>query len=534
MDLPAVGTRISHSGHIGTVRFVGPVDGTQGTWIGVEWDDPSRGKHSGTKDGVSYFTCSVPNSGSFIRPSNKISYGTSFLDALKSKYIEAYHGKQETIILGSSNGAIEVEAVNLDKIRGKFADLTRLREVSLDNELVATCDSPPGTIRQACPNIRGLDLSKCLIPSWDVVADIAAELPNLQRLALNYTRLQMPRDPARLTAAFPRLTELLLNATLTPWAHMQEITAPMPRLEAIEMGYNHLTDLTPSAECTAHPGIRAINLEGNECADWAASGSSACLNSYVTIICRLQRLTLAGNGIQSIPPCRDPSRALKSMQHLSLATNEINSWSDIDALHGWCPTLESLSLADNPIIADAKQALHARLFVIARIPTLTQLDGSGISPKERTDSELFYISHISSQTYPSAAVRDLEHPQYRRLCEKYGTAPDVADRPVAKDHQNLRDRLIELKLYPIDSPPTSAAPIDAAHVQSTHEPLPLRVLPTLPLKALKQRIAKAVKRRAGVRVWLLMHDGAAELTDEKEDLAWLGLEDNSVVFFCCT
>lgn len=85
----------------------------------------------------------------------------------------------------------------------------------------------------------------------------------------SYTRLEMPRDPARLAAAFPRLTELLLNATLTPWAHMQEITAPMPRLEAIEMGYNHLTDLAPSAECVAHPGIRAINLEGNECADWA-------------------------------------------------------------------------------------------------------------------------------------------------------------------------------------------------------------------------------------------------------------------------
>ena len=86
----------------------------------------------------------------------------------------------------------------------------------------------------------------------------------------------MPRDPARLAAAFPRLTELLLNATLTPWAHMQEITAPMqeitapmPRLEAVEMGYNHLTDLAPSAKCAAHPGIRAINLEGNECADWA-------------------------------------------------------------------------------------------------------------------------------------------------------------------------------------------------------------------------------------------------------------------------
>ena len=28
-----------------------------GVWLGVEWDDPSRGKHSGDHDGVHYFTC---------------------------------------------------------------------------------------------------------------------------------------------------------------------------------------------------------------------------------------------------------------------------------------------------------------------------------------------------------------------------------------------------------------------------------------------------------------------------------------------
>ncbi len=55
--IPDVGTRLIHSGHIGTVRFVGPVDGTQGSWIGVEWDDPQRGKHDGVKDGKRYFNC---------------------------------------------------------------------------------------------------------------------------------------------------------------------------------------------------------------------------------------------------------------------------------------------------------------------------------------------------------------------------------------------------------------------------------------------------------------------------------------------
>lgn len=528
MDLPSIGTRISHSGNIGTVRFVGPVDGTNGAWIGVEWDDPSRGKHSGTKDGKVYFSCSVPNSGSFIRPSSKISYGTSFLKALKSKYIEAFHGAagQETIILGSSNGAIEVEAVNLDKIRGKFADLTRLREVSLDNELPATCDASEGTIRQACPSIRGLDLSKSLIPSWDVVASIAAELPNLERLALNYNRLQMPHDPARLSSSFPRLTELLLNATLISWAHMQEITSLMPRLETVEMGYNCLADLVPSAHCEAHPSVRTLNLEGNVCADWPL----VCvrLQAYTS----LQRLTLAENGIQRIPPCEDKAHALSSLLHLSLSTNGLAAWSDVDALPSWCPALESLMLAENPILTNSEQAQHARLFIIARIPTLIQLDGSTITPKERTDSELFYISYVSSQTYPSEATRDHEHPRYRAICEKHGTKPDDPDRPPVKDQRNLRDRLIELKLYALPEPPTASTDLSAA--QTASEPLLLRVLPTLPLKAFKQRIAKAVKRRAPLRVWLLLEDGPAELEVDTNDLAWLGLEDESVLFFCFT
>lgn len=114
------------------------------------------------------------------------------------------HGSasQEKILLGSSNGAIEVAAVGLDKIREKFASLDRLREISVDFENVAT-SNPIGEIRSACPSrystqfyvrlklkillhtdVRGVDLSSNLLPSWDVVALIVTELPLLERLAL--------------------------------------------------------------------------------------------------------------------------------------------------------------------------------------------------------------------------------------------------------------------------------------------------------------------------------------------------------------
>lgn len=54
---PFVGQRIKLHGHKGSIKFIGEVDGTSGVWLGIEWDDPKRGKHSGEKDGRKYFDC---------------------------------------------------------------------------------------------------------------------------------------------------------------------------------------------------------------------------------------------------------------------------------------------------------------------------------------------------------------------------------------------------------------------------------------------------------------------------------------------
>lgn len=54
------GLRLSYDGALCTLRYAGEVAGTSGLWLGVEWDDPSRGKHDGTHKGTRYFTCKVP------------------------------------------------------------------------------------------------------------------------------------------------------------------------------------------------------------------------------------------------------------------------------------------------------------------------------------------------------------------------------------------------------------------------------------------------------------------------------------------
>lgn len=118
----------------------------------------------------------MPGSGSFIRPSApSITCGVSFLKALSSKYIEALHGSEtaEKVTLGSSNGAIEVEAVGLDKIRKNLSHLERLREVSLDNGAVAMSDSP-GRIKsiclgEYCPICHVLEITAFRVISTDII-----------------------------------------------------------------------------------------------------------------------------------------------------------------------------------------------------------------------------------------------------------------------------------------------------------------------------------------------------------------------------
>ncbi|KAF7322374.1 CAP-Gly domain-containing protein [Mycena chlorophos] len=545
-------SRLRLGEHTGTLRYRGPVDGTAGEWLGIEWDDPARGKHDGVKDGRRYFTCRIPNAGSFIRPAAKdLSFGTSFLDALNAKYIEQLQGPQESVVLGSSRGAIQVEAVDLDKIRAKFAKLDKLREISLDTDYVARYDGPEGSIRATCPNVRGLDLSVSLIPDWKTVSAICTELPQLQRLSLNRTRLTPPMnvDPS----AFENLIELRLNATLTTWQEMQLITRMMPLLRTVEIGHNRIAHLEDSLQDGPGSALESINLDSNALQDWEQICSA--LSAYPA----LDRVVLTSNSIRTIPPRQTPQPLLR-IAHLSLSHNEIASWSDLDALSAWCPRLETLTMLGNPLF-DAPRASpsrtdpeqgrsrSARQLTIARIPSLLALDAGAISPKERVDSELFYLSHVALHGPPSEDARVAAYPRWVALCEKHGR-PDEPEQQ-RQQQDTLGRRLIDLNIYPISAPPPSPSPTTTTTHHPTPTlnpptlvlppPTPLRALPSMTLRALRLKLRKTAKQRGQVTVsiWLQTRDGTsaaptyALLGEERDaqDLAWLGIESGSNILF---
>lgn len=94
INMFAVGNRVRDGdGFRATIRYIGPVAAAKNkeeVWLGVEWDDASRGKHDGScLDGegklVRYFTCAY-GAGSFIKPA-KIVLGRSLVEALHDRYV---------------------------------------------------------------------------------------------------------------------------------------------------------------------------------------------------------------------------------------------------------------------------------------------------------------------------------------------------------------------------------------------------------------------------------------------------------------
>lgn len=69
--------------------------------------------------------------------------------------------------------------------------------------------------------------------------------------------------------AFQNLTDLQLSDTLTTWSEVTDIIAAMPKLHALECGYNYLTQLRREGVRTSPISqLTSINLDGNLLASW--------------------------------------------------------------------------------------------------------------------------------------------------------------------------------------------------------------------------------------------------------------------------
>ncbi|KAF2496047.1 tubulin-specific chaperone-like protein E [Lophium mytilinum] len=480
-----VGKRVSFNRQLCTVRYYGEVSGTKGDWLGVEWDDPTRGKHNGENGGVRYFNClnKHPTAGSFVRPTRVSEPPRSFVEALRHKYASEDFEDSDTEIVYVRTDKLkkapardkpikisgkEVEEVGFDKIRKQLADLNELKIVLLDGLRMsrpvaslkerleatgeATWPEALTDIRETCPKIIELDLSRNLFEEWREVASICEQLDKLKSLRVDGNRFRdislTETDQARCISAFKNIKALKLEDTFLSWRDITRLASLFPDLTSFVGSSNSFgtlsLDLLPNH-------ITELTLEDNVFHMLTDLAPLASLPN-------LQRLLLKDNRISDIAsPGSEILKFSPTVTDVDLSYNEISTWNFIDQLQDVFPGITALRIAHNPLYQSLQaadgRALSAEdgyMLTIARLGQLQTLNFSPITPKERLNSEMYYLSLIGKElsAAPEAKAEAIiaTHRRYAELCEEYGE-PSVSRSSSSINPNSLAARLIRFTFH---------------------------------------------------------------------------------------
>lgn len=417
-----------------TVRYIGPVctaKKADSVWIGVEFDDPERGKHDGAVvnaagEVVRYFTCEHSGSGSFLRP-EKVDIGVDLALALEQNYvaIDAPLLAPENVLTGQfaqtcKGGKKPIEFFGEEKIRVR-QQVAEIDTCTLREAGISRCGST-SALTQLAGHVISLDLKANLLSEWTEIACISKALPKLQTLAIAQNRLIPMSIPAQMSiqGAFPVLRCLVINSCgLQSWQQIQILEAHMPMLEELYAADNNFSDLCEIAgeKVRGFSGLKVLDL--SECRLSTSQQVHA-----LSALPKLESLSLNHN------PLTSASAPFPCVTLLQIHGTSLANWSDIDALSS-IPHLSSLRIGGCPVTAGLS-AWEARAAIVARLPNITKVNGSPVSARERAEAEKTYLRTIAREAMLAlkAGVSNEEwertvqkiHPQYKRLTELWGTA----------------------------------------------------------------------------------------------------------------
>lgn len=130
-----------------------------------------------------------PTAASFVRPARPAEKPRAFLEALQEKYAGEVTAEQQPRSLGPQvviSGKV-AEEIGFDKIRKQQARLGELSLVFVDDMRVDSASAAGGheeRIRDVCPKVTELALSRNLLESLGPVVEICSHLDELRGLRL--------------------------------------------------------------------------------------------------------------------------------------------------------------------------------------------------------------------------------------------------------------------------------------------------------------------------------------------------------------
>lgn len=444
-----VGDRISYSSKLGTseictLRYIGEVDGYQGQWLGVEWDDASRGKHDGSLNGKRYFSCqsSSLTAGSFIRPNRPSDPERSFIEAIYDKYAAT----DTSLVSESSNKEITIsgkvaQEVGFDKIREIQSRLHEIKIVILDGMRISVAERDHENIHNTCPKIVELDLSRNLFRCLKEVFVICSKLPNIKKLRLNGNRISdteafCPHIASGQNASWlSNITNLELDDMLLSWKSIVGLRGCFPSLTTLTASSNYLKSLSCHLK---DDNLVSLALENNEFDSLEDLHPLTKSKSLKTLLLKGNKINRVARNFNTVIDIEFSDK----LEYVDLSYNEISSWSFIDELPVVFPKLTGLRISNNPLYPNpllntsAHDSEENFMITVARIGTLKTLNFSKITSIERNNAEIYYLSKISQEL---AEVNENEsdivlsrHKRYEELCNEWG--PPTISRKGVRSH----------------------------------------------------------------------------------------------------
>lgn len=445
---PVLGVRVEVGGERATIRYKGEVPPTKGLWLGVEWDNPSRGKHDGSHNGVRYFTpvqSDSPTSCSFLR-TEKVDWGVTLMAAIIEKY-GAVEGATAGVVaedmkqLGKEMGARFFQVIGMDKVNAEQAQLDHLKTISVRNMSVNGGGNE--NLATLLPRLRDLDMSETLLSSWREVSRICGQL-RLEVLYLSQNVLPVPDTFNQLIPNFDRIKHLVLGQTemsvVYSWPQIVTIAGDLPSLEVLQVHNNKITQID-NINKNKFLKLKKLDLDGNNISSWEY------VNNLGELPC-LENLHLNGNKINKIVVSECSFKWLRSLQ---LTNNELDDWRSVGELDKL--TIRELRFRNNPVNEETRDSTGRQL-IIARIASLAVLNGSSIDADvERKYAEFDYIKkygeeYLAIKGMPEGNEKEIasqnfiqHHNRYAEIVAKYGE-PEEGE--FKKEVETLKASLIKV------------------------------------------------------------------------------------------
>ncbi|QEO22328.1 hypothetical_protein [Candidozyma auris] len=381
--------RVELDGAFGTVKYIGslPNWGDDVTAYGIEWDDPQRGKNNGTLGNTRYFSVDKPNSGSFVKASNKkLRFGRSFVEAVLEKYAgdENVSALKREIVFGSK----KVESIGFERLNRQQATLEALESVSCEKTMVQFA----GDVEKLplMEKVKHLDLSYNLLVDMGELKKITEKMPRLRSLNLNGSQLRT------FGAQIVSVEELDVASCGISEENLGKLLRSFPNLRRLCVAGNKLK----SFKIDFSASLRSIDLSYNELSELP--------------VLPVEELSAANNQITRLPRRASPTRIL------DLRDNPILSWKEIDMVAESFPDLEELRI-DGCKVFDQLSIDEMTAMLVGRLSCsshrgqgISKLNGSDLRTDEIRNSELYIVSKAQK-----GQIEVLSQNRWEQLSKKY-------------------------------------------------------------------------------------------------------------------